>query len=164
MMIFIGPDRHHSGAETVTVIVTHLTEVHSRGNVGRAGPAGSKRDWIRSREKLPHMNKKESGLQFYNDIVWHAAVLNIKGLNMINQTRAEALAKLMHCCLGATRPSCISLRWKLGLVLKSVLTTLFKIKVEKFYVLHVHVPAPLEVHTRPSTICIHTCHVCTGSG
>lgn len=50
----------------------------------------------RSRAVLPHANKKESGLQFYNDIVWHAAVLNITGLDMINQTRAEASAKLMH--------------------------------------------------------------------
>lgn len=50
----------------------------------------------RSRANLSHANKKESGLQFYNDIVWHAAVSNIAGLDMVNQTRMETSVKLMH--------------------------------------------------------------------
>lgn len=53
-------------------------------------------NYSQSRPELPRVNQKESGSQFYNDIVFHAAELELPGLDVTNQSRNDAIAKLME--------------------------------------------------------------------
>ena len=53
-------------------------------------------NYSRSRSELPRVNQRESGSQFYNDIVFHAAELELPGLDTTNQSRNEATTKLIE--------------------------------------------------------------------